>query len=73
MARQKAPPTSPEMGGGGEIVQFPRRYSAVELQERRDRGETIAEELLRLLEDMSGEARIDLIMWARGRLRRDSR
>jgi hypothetical protein len=73
MARQKAPPTYPEMGGGGKIVQFPRRYSAVELQERRDRGETIAEELLRLLEDMSGEARIDLIMWARGRLRRDSR
>jgi hypothetical protein len=70
------PPTvHPEGGGGGgQIVQFPGSYSGQELQERRDRrGETIAEELLRLVGGMSSEAQVDTIMWARARLRRDSR
>jgi hypothetical protein len=65
-------PTAPK--GGGQIVPFPRAYNGQELQERRDRGgETLAEELLRLLGCMSSEAQVDTVMWARGRLRRDSR
>ena len=73
MPHTKPPTVHPEGGGGGQIVQFPGSYSGQELQERRDRGETIAEELLRLVGGMSSEAQVETVMWARGRLRRDSR
>jgi hypothetical protein len=73
MPHTQPPTVHPEGGGGGQIVQFPGSYSGQELQERRDRGETISEELLRLVGGMSSEAQVETVMWARGRLRRDSR
>jgi hypothetical protein len=73
MPHTQPPTVHPEGGGGGQIFQFPGAYSGQVLQERRDRGETISEELLRLVGGMSSEAQVETVMWARGRLRRDSR